>query len=84
MRESSSSPNYARWAVTGVIIPVLVILILRFAIAPFVWSSDVTARLGSALGGIFVLWLLLLAVAATLWKLRHESKGDEKDEREGS
>ncbi len=84
VKESSSSPNYARWAVTGVIAPVLVIVILRFAIAPFIWGSEVAASLGSALGGIFILWLLFLAIAAVLWKIRHEKDEDEKDDRGSS
>ena len=85
MKESTSTPNYARWAVTGVIVPVLAILVLRFGIAPFIWgadvAADVAATLGSALGGIFVLWLLFLAVAATVWKIRDEKDGNRGGDR---
>ena len=76
MKASGSSPNFARWAITGVIAPVVVILILRFALAPFVWGPQVAADLGSALGGLFILWLLFLAIAATVWKIRNEKGGD--------
>jgi hypothetical protein len=76
---SRSSAGFGRWAVTGVIAPVVVILILRFAVAPFAWGPDIASDLGSALGGIFIVWLLLLSIAATLWKIRSEkTKGGGK------
>jgi hypothetical protein len=83
MKQSCSSPNYGRWAVTGVIVPVLVIVILRFAIVP-IWGSEVASRFGSFLGYIFIFWLLFLVIAATAWKICHEKRGDEKNERKGS
>ncbi|MGA2247718.1 MAG: hypothetical protein ABSH48_22255 [Verrucomicrobiota bacterium] len=76
MKASGSSLNFARWAITGVIAPLLLIVILRFAIAPFVWGPQVAAELGSALGGLFILWLLSLAIAATVWKIRNEKDRD--------
>lgn len=76
MSASRSSPNFARWAVTGVIAPAVVIFILRFTIVPFVWGPHVAAGLGSELGILFLLWLLLLAIAATVWKIRNEKAGD--------
>lgn len=63
----------------GVIAPVMVILILRFAIAPFLWPQ-VAADLGSVLGGLFIIWLLLLAIAATIWKIRNEKDRDGRND----
>ncbi len=74
MKTSDGNPDFARWAVTGVVAPIVVIVILRFAIAPFIWGADIADKLGATLGGIFILWLLFLAIAATLWKIRSEKK----------
>lgn len=75
MTEKTPSPDYARWAVTGVVAPIAVIVVLRFAIAPFLWGEEIAVGLGTALAGIFILWLLFLAIAATLWKIRQERTG---------
>jgi len=76
LKESKDSPNYARWAVTGVIAPIVVIMILRFAIAPSVWGPALANQLGQALGFFYVLWLLVLAIAATLLKIWRERAHD--------
>lgn len=76
VKATGSSPDFARWTLAGVIAPVVAIVILRFAIAPFVWGAQVAADLGSVLGGLFILWLLFLAIAATVWKIRSEKGGD--------
>jgi hypothetical protein len=73
MNEKRSSPDFSRWAITGVIAPIVVIVILRFAIAPFVWPY-LAAELGNALGYIFIWYLLGVAIAATIWKIWNEKK----------
>lgn len=73
MNDKTSNPDFGRWAITGVITPIVVILILRFAIAPFLWP-DLAGALGSALGYIFIWYLLGVAIVATVWKIRNERK----------
>ncbi|MFC1497761.1 hypothetical protein ACFLS1_04700 [Verrucomicrobiota bacterium] len=73
MNNNKRSPDFGRWAITGVITPIVVILILRFAIAPFFWP-DLAASLGASLGYIFIWWLLIVAIVATIYKIRKEQK----------
>ena len=82
MKKSSTSPDYARWALTGIIIPAAVIFLLRFVVGPPIWGGHIAAALGSELGFIFILWLLLLAVAAVIWKIRAERKSKRDDARD--
>ena len=56
-----------------VLAPIVVILIVRFAIAFFVWP-DLATGLGNALGYIFIWYLLTVVIAATLWKVWHDRK----------
>ena len=56
-----------------------VIVILRFVIAPFVWGPQIASDLGSALGYLFYLWLVVVAVVATLWKICHEKPKDKRE-----
>ena len=73
MDADRSNPCFGRWAVTGVIAPFVVILVLTFGIAPFFWP-DLADGLGNALGYILIYYLLGVAVAAGIWKIRHERK----------
>ena len=74
MKKSTPSPNYTRWAVIAVIIPAALIFLLGFVIGPRLWSDSVTSQLRSALGEIFLVWLLCLTIAAVWWKIRTEKK----------
>lgn len=73
MHDKKTTPDFGRWAVTGVIAPVVTILILAFAIAPFLWPirRDELFRL---LGIPFIIYLIFLACAATVWKIWHERR----------
>jgi len=74
MKSTPSSPCFARWAVTGVILPFVVILILTFVIVPAIWGHQIAASLGNELGLIFIVYLLGLTCIAAAWKIRHERK----------
>jgi len=71
MNNAPSSPDFGRWALTGVITPGVCILILRFAIAPFLWP-DLAVALGNKLGYIFIWYLLGVVIVATVWKICKE------------
>jgi len=77
MKGKPDAPYFLRWAVTGVILPFVVILILRFAIVPAIWGAQIAARLGSELGLIFIVYLLCFACIAAAWKIRHERHAEE-------
>jgi hypothetical protein len=79
MNDKTSSPDFGRWAITGLITPMVVILILRFAIAPFLWP-DLAGALGGALGYLFMWYLFGVAIVATVWKIFTERKHQPKSE----
>jgi len=68
VNEKISNPDFGRWAITGVLAPAVCILLLRFAIAPIFWPGLADA-LGDRLGYIFILYLLTVVIAATVWKV---------------
>ena len=90
MSGKDTGPGFGRWAITGVIAPVLAILAVTFVVAPIFWP-DVAHRLCDALGWFFVLYLIFLVCAATVWKILRErrcqsgaspaGKGDEPEPR---
>lgn len=69
--DKPSSIDFGPWAAVGVIAPLVVILALRFLIAPHFWP-DSARMLGDALGKVFMLYLIAVAIVATLVKIKSE------------
>ena len=83
MNEKKHSPDFRRWATTGVVAPCVVILIVTFAIAPLLWP-DLAASLGDSLGKIFLLYLAFLMCAAVVWKIWQGRRRSEQPEPQAS
>jgi hypothetical protein len=71
MNKEKRAPAFRRWAITAVIAPFVAILVLRFGIGPLLWP-DSARMLGDVLGKVFLLYLMVLAIVATILKVKAE------------
>ena len=60
--------GFQRWALTLALLPFVCLLALVYGIGPLLWGDELAADLGDALGRVFLVWLLCLAIAAVSWK----------------
>ena len=72
MTEKRRQPDFSRWAITGVVLPAVVILILSFFVLPRYYDEEIVGQFGFFAWMAFVIYLLCLCVIAALWKWRLE------------
>ena len=66
-----NTPDYKRWAITLAVLPVVVMLCYVFVLERY---FDISYMLGNRLGLLFLFYLISLAIAAVIHKVKSERR----------